>query len=93
MLLDEPEEAKQQQSDIQQPQQCTSCGNRNCQPMNDMLEDDPTIVQAKFNISETVEVVHMGPAAAQQYKPGAKAAASTAAAAQNAQRFAQQQQQ
>ena len=66
ILLDEPEEAKQQQSDIQQPmQQCTSCGNRNCQPTNDMLEEDPTIVQAKFNISETVEVVHMGPTAAQ----------------------------
>ena len=48
--------------------------------MGDLMEDDPTIVQAKFNISETVEVVHMGPAA-QQFKPGAKAAASTAAAA------------
>ena len=77
-FLDEPEEAKTQQSDVQQP--CTQCGNQNCQPMNDMMDDDPTIVQAKFNISETVEVVHMGPAAAQQFKPGAKAAASTAAA-------------
>lgn len=57
--------------------------------MNDVMDEDPTIVQAKFNISETVEVVHMGPGAAQQFKPGAKAAASTAAA-QNAQRFAQQ---
>ena len=88
----EQEEAKSQQAVQQQPPQAAAQNNNQCsnaagdnEPPSDVNEvDQPNasmMVQPKFNISETVEVVHMGPNTAKAHAMAKQQAAAAAAMA------------